>query len=187
MGAGCLLLGSRLHRALTFEPAGHGHPPCVPEPVPPGGQLQRCRKPGERGSRTRAHQGHVAWRGPRAPALKPAPVGAVKGAPTRPLLPSRSEGTDGCSLPRGGSLAAPSGRDPSCRAGRDATRRPGACSDGSGRVPAREMAQMVSLGPFRVMRFLEDASNRGVLRTVGPVYQFRHARLQDRLAESWNR
>jgi hypothetical protein len=32
------------------------------------------------------------------------------------------------------------------------------------------------------MRFLEDARERGVLRTVGPVYQFRHARLQDRLA-----
>ena len=36
--------------------------------------------------------------------------------------------------------------------------------------------------PVRLMRFLEDARNRGVLRTVGPVYQFRHARLQDRLA-----
>jgi hypothetical protein len=32
------------------------------------------------------------------------------------------------------------------------------------------------------MRFLEDARSRNVLRTVGPVYQFRHARLQDRLA-----
>ncbi|UJW32589.1 hypothetical protein L3Q67_02015 [Saccharothrix sp. AJ9571] len=38
-------------------------------------------------------------------------------------------------------------------------------------------------GPLRMIRFLEDASARGVLRTVGPVYQFRHARLQDRLAE----
>ncbi len=37
--------------------------------------------------------------------------------------------------------------------------------------------------PIRLMRFLEDARRRGVLRTVGPVYQFRHARLQDRLAE----
>jgi hypothetical protein len=37
--------------------------------------------------------------------------------------------------------------------------------------------------PMRLMRFLEDARNRNVLRTVGPVYQFRHARLQDRLAE----
>ena len=36
--------------------------------------------------------------------------------------------------------------------------------------------------PIRLMRFLEDARSRGILRTVGPVYQFRHARLQDRLA-----
>jgi hypothetical protein len=36
--------------------------------------------------------------------------------------------------------------------------------------------------PVRLMRFLEDARSRDVLRTVGPVYQFRHARLQDRLA-----
>ena len=36
--------------------------------------------------------------------------------------------------------------------------------------------------PVRLMRFLEDARSRNVLRTVGPVYQFRHARLQDRLA-----
>ena len=32
------------------------------------------------------------------------------------------------------------------------------------------------------MRFLEDARQRNVLRIIGPVYQFRHARLQDRLA-----
>ena len=36
--------------------------------------------------------------------------------------------------------------------------------------------------PVRLMWFLEDARSRGILRTVGPVYQFRHARLQDRLA-----
>lgn len=36
--------------------------------------------------------------------------------------------------------------------------------------------------PVRLMRFLEDARERGVLRTVGPIYQFRHAELQDRLA-----
>jgi hypothetical protein len=36
--------------------------------------------------------------------------------------------------------------------------------------------------PVRLVRFLEDARDRNVLRTVGPVYQFRHARLQDRLA-----
>lgn len=36
--------------------------------------------------------------------------------------------------------------------------------------------------PLRLMRFLEDARSRHLLRTVGPVYQFRHATLQDRLA-----
>jgi hypothetical protein len=37
--------------------------------------------------------------------------------------------------------------------------------------------------PRRLLRFLEDARDRQILRAVGPVYQFRHARLQDRLAE----
>ena len=37
--------------------------------------------------------------------------------------------------------------------------------------------------PVRLMRFLNDAHKRNVLRTVGPVYQFRYARLQDRLAD----
>jgi hypothetical protein len=32
------------------------------------------------------------------------------------------------------------------------------------------------------MRVLEGARQRNVLRIIGPVYQFRHARLQDRLA-----
>ena len=36
--------------------------------------------------------------------------------------------------------------------------------------------------PWRLFAFLEDAHQRGVLRQVGGVYQFRHARLQDRLA-----
>ncbi|MEV0600096.1 NACHT domain-containing protein [Streptomyces sp. NPDC050315] len=36
--------------------------------------------------------------------------------------------------------------------------------------------------PWRLMRFLRDAHRRGVLRRNGPVYQFRHARLQDRLS-----
>jgi len=36
--------------------------------------------------------------------------------------------------------------------------------------------------PWRIMTFLEDACRRGVLRKVGPVYQFRHARLQARLS-----
>ena len=34
-----------------------------------------------------------------------------------------------------------------------------------------------------LMPFLEDARERGVLRTVGGVYQFRHATLQDQLAD----
>jgi hypothetical protein len=38
------------------------------------------------------------------------------------------------------------------------------------------------LFPQRGLRFLEDARERGVLRIVGSVYQFRHARLQDQLA-----
>lgn len=37
--------------------------------------------------------------------------------------------------------------------------------------------------PIRLLRFLDDAHDREILRTVGPVYQFRHARLQDRLAQ----
>jgi hypothetical protein len=40
--------------------------------------------------------------------------------------------------------------------------------------------------PVRLMRFLEDARERHVLRTVGPVYQFRHARLHDRLSGQAN-
>jgi hypothetical protein len=38
--------------------------------------------------------------------------------------------------------------------------------------------------PIRLNRFLEDAHQRGVLRQAGAIYQFRHARLQDRLATS---
>jgi DNA-binding SARP family transcriptional activator len=35
--------------------------------------------------------------------------------------------------------------------------------------------------PLRLLAFLEDAHRRGVLRQVGAVYQFRHARLAERL------
>ena len=38
-------------------------------------------------------------------------------------------------------------------------------------------------GPVRMLRFLEDARRRGVLRTAGPVYQFRHVTLQHFLAD----
>jgi hypothetical protein len=37
--------------------------------------------------------------------------------------------------------------------------------------------------PLRLIAFLEDARSRHLLRTVGPVYQFRHAKLQARLAQ----
>jgi hypothetical protein len=36
--------------------------------------------------------------------------------------------------------------------------------------------------PVRLMSFLEDARRRNLLRATGPAYQFRHARLQERLA-----
>jgi NACHT domain len=38
--------------------------------------------------------------------------------------------------------------------------------------------------PWRLVAFLDDACQRGVLRQAGAVYQFRHARLQDHLAET---
>ncbi|QUF07713.1 XRE family transcriptional regulator [Actinosynnema pretiosum subsp. pretiosum] len=37
--------------------------------------------------------------------------------------------------------------------------------------------------PWSVLGFLDDARRRGVLRRTGAVHQFRHARLQDQLAE----
>ncbi|WP_158842250.1 hypothetical protein [Saccharothrix deserti] len=36
--------------------------------------------------------------------------------------------------------------------------------------------------PLRLMRFLDDAHHRGVLRQVGATYRFRHARLESMLA-----
>jgi hypothetical protein len=38
--------------------------------------------------------------------------------------------------------------------------------------------------PLRLNRFLEDAHRRGVLRQAGTIYQFRHARLPDRLSQT---
>ncbi|MEU1183809.1 NACHT domain-containing protein [Streptomyces sp. NPDC005820] len=38
--------------------------------------------------------------------------------------------------------------------------------------------------PWRLQAFLGDAHRLGILRQVGPVYQFRHARLQQRLADT---
>jgi NACHT domain len=37
--------------------------------------------------------------------------------------------------------------------------------------------------PWQLMTFLDDAYHRGVLRQAGAAYQFRHARLQDHLAD----
>ncbi|MGH3390039.1 MAG: hypothetical protein ACRDOO_14315 [Actinomadura sp.] len=39
--------------------------------------------------------------------------------------------------------------------------------------------------PLRWMAFLDDAHRLGLLRTVGPVYQFRHAELQDHLSRRY--
>ncbi|MGH3832256.1 MAG: hypothetical protein ACRDRS_17720 [Pseudonocardiaceae bacterium] len=39
---------------------------------------------------------------------------------------------------------------------------------------------------IKIMAFLEDACERDVLRTVGAVYQFRHATLQDQLVDQIN-
>ena len=38
--------------------------------------------------------------------------------------------------------------------------------------------------PLRLMRFLDDAHRLGLLRAAGPIYQFRHAELQDHLARN---
>jgi hypothetical protein len=46
----------------------------------------------------------------------------------------------------------------------------------SGLVLARRL-------PRALPSFLTDAHERGVLRQVGAIYQFRHARLQDHLAD----
>jgi hypothetical protein len=35
---------------------------------------------------------------------------------------------------------------------------------------------------LRLMAFLDDAHRRSILRRVGPTYEFRHARLRERLA-----
>jgi hypothetical protein len=39
--------------------------------------------------------------------------------------------------------------------------------------------------PLDLMHFLNDAHHLGLLRAVGPIYQFRHAELQDHLAETY--
>lgn len=48
-------------------------------------------------------------------------------------------------------------------------------------VVARSWAALRRRLPWRLMHYLEDAHERGVLRQAGAVLQFRHARLHDRL------
>jgi hypothetical protein len=50
---------------------------------------------------------------------------------------------------------------------------------------ANAQLQRRDKAPARLLRFLDDARQRQILRTVGPVYQFRDARLQNRLAEAY--
>ncbi|KAA9373883.1 hypothetical protein F5972_33485 [Microbispora cellulosiformans] len=51
----------------------------------------------------------------------------------------------------------------------------------AGGITIRRLARAGHV-PRRLMAFLDDAHRLGLLRTVGPVYQFRHADLQDHLA-----
>lgn len=50
---------------------------------------------------------------------------------------------------------------------------------------ANAQLQRRDKAPARLLRFLDDARQRQILRTVGPVYQFRDARLQNRLAAAY--
>jgi transcriptional regulator with XRE-family HTH domain len=62
-----------------------------------------------------------------------------------------------------------------------------ALADSAAWPAALAFAQLTLRGeaPLRLLRFLEDARDRQVLRVAGPVYQFRHARLQERLARAY--
>ncbi|MER6831609.1 NACHT domain-containing protein [Streptosporangium sp. NPDC000563] len=48
-------------------------------------------------------------------------------------------------------------------------------------IAVRRLAKKEHL-PRELMAFLDDAHRLGLLRTIGPIYQFRHAELQDHLA-----
>jgi hypothetical protein len=48
---------------------------------------------------------------------------------------------------------------------------------------ARTWLALTGRAPWRLVTFLEDAHDRGVLRHSGPYYQFRHSLLQDRLID----
>jgi hypothetical protein len=56
------------------------------------------------------------------------------------------------------------------------------CTQWGGWLLARTWLALTFRLPWRLGAFLRDAHRRGVLRNEGGVYQFRHARLQDRLA-----
>ncbi len=67
-------------------------------------------------------------------------------------------------------------------------KRAGTAASAPGSAAIDTAAALVQLAirhkiPLRLIAFLEDARSRNLLRTVGPVYQFRHATLQDRLAQ----
>ena len=51
-------------------------------------------------------------------------------------------------------------------------------------VFARVWLPLTGRLPWSVAAFLDDACRRGVLRQVGAVYQFRHARLQAHLTDA---
>lgn len=51
-------------------------------------------------------------------------------------------------------------------------------------ITARRLA-LTGRQPRKLMLFLDDAHRLGLLRTVGPIYQFRHAELQDHLAATY--
>jgi hypothetical protein len=50
---------------------------------------------------------------------------------------------------------------------------------------ARALLTISGALPAHLMDFLEEARRLGALRQVGAVYQFRHAELQDRLAQTF--
>jgi MFS family permease len=52
-------------------------------------------------------------------------------------------------------------------------------------VLARIWLPLTGRLPWQVLTFLDDAYQRGVLRQAGAVYQFRHARLQDHLTQTF--
>jgi len=52
---------------------------------------------------------------------------------------------------------------------------------------ARARLAVLRRTPWRLMTFLDDARHLGVLRQVGPVYQFRHTRLREQLAQRASR